>query len=51
LCMPMFHIEHCMFAPFLSTGKDFCDCGRPSDVHRVELWPPVMTMADTPRGN
>jgi putative protease len=35
--MPMFHMEHCVFAAFLSTGKDFRDCGRPCDRHRVEL--------------
>ena len=35
--MPMFHMEHCVFAAFLSSGKDFRDCGRPCDTHRVEL--------------
>jgi putative protease len=35
--MPMFHMEHCVFAAFLSTGKDHRDCGRPCDHHRVEL--------------
>jgi U32 family peptidase len=35
--MPMFHMEHCVFAAFMSTGKDFRDCGRPCDRHRVEL--------------
>ncbi len=35
--MPMFHMEHCVFAAFLSTGKDHRDCGRPCDSHRVEL--------------
>jgi putative protease len=35
--MPMFHMEHCVFAAFLSTGKDHRDCGRPCDVHRVEV--------------
>ena len=35
--MPMFHMEHCVFAAFLSEGKDFRDCGRPCDTHRVEL--------------
>jgi len=35
--MPMFHMEHCVFAAFLSEGKDFRDCGRPCDSHRVEL--------------
>ena len=35
--MPMFHMEHCVFAAFLSAGKDHRDCGRPCDRHRVEL--------------
>lgn len=35
--MPMFHNEHCLFAALLSTGKDWRDCGRPCDRHRVEL--------------
>jgi putative protease len=35
--MPMFHNEHCVFAATLSTGKDWRDCGRPCDRHRVEL--------------
>jgi putative protease len=35
--MPMFHMEHCVFAAFLSTGKDFRDCGRPCEAHKAEL--------------
>ena len=35
--MPMFHMEHCVFAGFLSSGKDFRDCGRPCDTHKLEL--------------
>ncbi len=35
--MPMFHMEHCVFCAFLSTGKDYRDCGRPCDKHRVTL--------------
>ena len=35
--MPMFHMEHCVFCAFLSTGKDFRDCGRPCDRHQVRL--------------
>jgi putative protease len=35
--MPMFHMEHCVFAAFLSTGKDHRDCGRPCDRHTVDL--------------
>ena len=33
----MFHMEHCVFAAFLSTGKDHRDCGRPCEIHKVEL--------------
>ena len=35
--MPMFHMEHCVFCAFLSTGKDYRDCGRPCDKHHVTL--------------
>ncbi|MFO0796482.1 MAG: DUF3656 domain-containing protein [Gemmataceae bacterium] len=35
--MPMFHNEFCLFAAFLSTGKDHRDCGRPCEDHKVEL--------------
>ena len=35
--MPMFHMEHCVFAAFMSNGKDFPDCGRPCEKHRVHL--------------
>ena len=35
--MPMFHMEHCVFASFLSKGKDYTDCGRPCEKHRVHL--------------
>ncbi len=35
--MPMFHMEHCVFCAFLSSGKDYHDCGRPCDKHRVAL--------------
>ena len=35
--MPMFHMEHCVFAAFLSAGKDHTDCGRPCEKHRVHL--------------
>ncbi len=35
--MPMFHMEHCVFAHTLSKGKDFHDCGRPCERHRVDL--------------
>jgi putative protease len=35
--MPMFHMEHCVFAAFMSKGSSFLDCGRPCDRHRVHL--------------
>ena len=35
--MPMFHMEHCVFAAFMSDGKSFLDCGRPCEKHRVHL--------------
>jgi len=35
--MPMFHMEHCVFCAFLSSGKDYHDCGRPCDTHDVRL--------------
>jgi len=35
--MPMFHMEHCVFCAFLSTGRDYRDCGRPCDTRRVAL--------------
>ncbi|MFI5380700.1 MAG: DUF3656 domain-containing protein [Tepidisphaerales bacterium] len=35
--MPMFHMEHCVFAHALSNGKDYHDCGRPCDRHAVDL--------------
>jgi U32 family peptidase len=35
--MPMFHMEHCVYCAFLSSGKDYRDCGRPCDTHRVAL--------------
>jgi len=35
--MPMFHMEHCVFAAFLSSGKDHTDCGRPCDVHKIHV--------------
>ena len=35
--MPMFHMEHCVFAALLSTGKDASDCGRPCDRHALDL--------------
>ena len=35
--MPMFHMEHCVFCAFLSTGTDYTNCGRPCDKHDVRL--------------
>ena len=35
--MPMFHMEHCVFCAFLSTGTDYTNCGRPCDNHEVKL--------------
>ena len=35
--MPMFHMEHCVFCAFLSTGTDYRNCGRPCDTHDVRL--------------
>jgi putative protease len=35
--IPAFHMEHCVFAAFLSTGSSYRDCGRPCEKHRVEL--------------
>jgi putative protease len=35
--MPSFHMEHCVFAAFMSTGSSFKDCGKPCEKHRVEL--------------
>ncbi len=35
--MPSFHMEHCVFAAFLSKGSSFRDCGKPCEKHRIEL--------------
>ncbi len=35
--IPMFHMEHCVFCAFLSTGTDYRNCGRPCDKHNVQL--------------
>jgi putative protease len=35
--MPMFHMEHCVFAAFLSNGTDHTNCGRPCDRHAVSI--------------
>jgi len=35
--MPMFHMEHCVFAAFLSDGTDYTNCGRPCDRHVLKI--------------
>lgn len=35
--MPEFHMEHCVFAAFMSTGTSFKDCGKPCEKHEVKL--------------
>jgi len=35
--IPMFHMEHCVFCAFLSSGTDYTNCGRPCDKHDVKL--------------
>ncbi len=35
--MPLFHMEHCVIAAELSTGKDHRDCGRPCEAHKISL--------------
>lgn len=35
--MPLFHMEHCVFCAFLSTGSDYTNCGRPCEKHDVKL--------------
>ena len=35
--MPMFHMEHCVFCSVLSPGTNKTNCGRPCDIHRVQL--------------
>ncbi|MCA9084846.1 MAG: U32 family peptidase, partial [Planctomycetaceae bacterium] len=35
--MPMFHMEHCVFCSMLSLGTNSTNCGRPCDVHSVQL--------------
>jgi putative protease len=38
--MPEFHMEHCVFAAFLSKGTSFKDCGKPCEKHEVKLKDP-----------
>ena len=35
--IPMFHMEHCVFCAFLSTGTDYTNCGRPCDTQAVTI--------------
>ncbi len=35
--LPVFHMEHCVFCRFLSSGTTFEDCGHPCETHRVAL--------------
>jgi U32 family peptidase len=35
--MPLFHMEHCVYAAMLSTGTDHKTCGRPCDNHQLSL--------------
>ncbi len=42
--MPEFHMEHCVFAAFLSNGTSFRDCGKPCEKHDVKLKDPYGNM-------
>ena len=35
--LPMFHMEHCLFTAFLTTGTDHTNCGRPCDRQVLKL--------------
>jgi U32 family peptidase len=35
--MPLFHMEHCVFAALLSEGRDYRSCGRPCESHTLSL--------------
>jgi putative protease len=35
--MPLFHMEHCVFCTFMSSGTTYKDCGRPCETHKVQL--------------
>lgn len=35
--IPTFHNSHCVYAHLLSKGKDYSDCGRPCEKHRLAL--------------
>lgn len=42
--MPEFHMEHCVFAAFLSSGSSFKDCGKPCEKHEIKLKDPYGNM-------
>ena len=35
--LPVFHMEHCVFCRFLSTGTSYENCGHPCEKHKVAL--------------
>jgi U32 family peptidase len=35
--LPIFHMEHCVFCRFLSTGTDSSNCGHPCEKHRLAV--------------
>jgi U32 family peptidase len=35
--MPMFHMEHCVFCAFLTSGTDYTNCGRPCDTRDLKV--------------
>jgi putative protease len=35
--LPVFHMEHCVFCRFLSSGTSYVDCGHPCEKHKVAL--------------
>jgi putative protease len=35
--LPLFHMEHCVYAALLSKGADHLTCGRPCEHHAIEL--------------
>ncbi len=35
--LPLYHTEYCLYAHHLSEGKNYRDCGRPCEAHRVAL--------------
>jgi U32 family peptidase len=35
--MPLFHMEHCVFAALMSEGRDHRTCGRPCEAHKISL--------------